>query len=387
MLNYFKNLEIEWKIIIIAIMLLAVVAIPLQNVLVNKLKNTLELSADPNLEPLLRSFINTGNDSLNKKISLSIERNRQWHALIPYIVEEQSFAMLLMAIGLFALLFCFALWSLKKLTKPLKNLAEAADKIGNGNNVLIVNKEGGALGKLEMSMITMQKELVKLREKAHAQGMENAWRDIARVMAHEIKNPLTPIQLTLDRITDRFENGGEIKKEEIIRFVERISSQVGSLERLVNDFRSFAKDAEPSFTKFEIIDSIRTIADDMQNLISTEYSGSAQVIADRHLVNQVVLNIWKNSIEAGAKKIAVIIEDCDAYVDICIRDDGCGIPQEHLERVWIPYITFKKGGTGLGLPVVKRLVESMNGSISLTSSTGTNDHGVTLNIKLLKAST
>jgi two-component system, NtrC family, nitrogen regulation sensor histidine kinase NtrY len=387
MFKYFKNLEIEWKIILIAILLLVMIAIPLQNVLVNKLKNTLELSADPNLEPLLRSFISTGNDSLNRKISLSIERNRQWHALIPYIVEEQSFAMLLIAVGLFAILFCFALWSLKKLTKPLKNLAAAADKIGNGIDVTILNNEGGALGKLEMSMITMQRELLKLREKAHAQGMENAWRDIARVMAHEIKNPLTPIQLTLDRITDRFENGGEIKKEEIIRFVERISSQVGNLERLVNDFRSFAKDAEPSFTKFEINESIRAIAEDMQKVVSTVCSGSAQIIADRHLVNQIFLNIWKNSVEAGAKEISVKIDTIDSDAVICIRDDGCGIPQEHLERVWIPYITFKKGGTGLGLPVVKRLVESMNGSITLTSSTGVNDHGVTLYIKLLKAST
>ncbi len=386
MFNFFKNLEIEWKIIIIAILLLVMVAIPLQNVLVNKLKNTLELSADSNLEPLLRSFIRVDNDSLNRKISLSIERNRQWQALIPYIVEEQSFAMLLMAIGLFALLFCFAVWSLRKLTRPLKNLAVAADKIGNGIDVTIVNREGGALGKLEMSMITMQKELVKLREKAHARGMENAWRDIARVMAHEIKNPLTPIQLTLDRITDRFDNGGDITREEIVRFVERISLQVGNLERLVNDFRSFARDAEPSFTKFEIGELIRSIADDMQKVVTTVCTGGALVIADKHLVNQVFLNIWKNSIEAGATTMYVDVEHLDNYAVICIRDNGCGIPQEHLERVWIPYITFKKGGTGLGLPVVKRLVESMNGSITLTSSTGSGDHGVTLCIKLLKSS-
>jgi two-component system, NtrC family, nitrogen regulation sensor histidine kinase NtrY len=384
MFKFFKNLEIEWKIILIAILLLVIVAIPLQNVLVNKLKNTLDLSGDPNLEPLLRSFISTNNDTLNKRITFSIERNRQWRALIPYIVEEQSFAMLLIAIGLFAMLFCFAVWSLKRLTKPLKNLAAAADKIGNGIDVTIANNEGGALGKLELSMVTMQKELVKLREKAHAQGMENAWRDIARVMAHEIKNPLTPIQLTLDRITDRFENGGEISKDEIVRFVERISTQVGNLERLVNDFRSFAKDAEPSFTKFEISESINAIAEDMHNAIVTKCSGNAQIIADKHLVNQVFLNIWKNSIEAGAKTMLVDIKDLDNYVEIRICDDGCGIPQEHLERVWIPYITFKKGGTGLGLPVVKRLVESMNGSITLLSTTGENDHGVTLNIKFLK---
>lgn len=386
MFNFFKNLEIEWKIIIIAILLLVMVAIPLQNVLVNKLKNTLELSADSNLEPLLRSFISTDNDSLNRKISLSIERNRQWQALIPYIVEEQSFAMLLMAIGLFALLFCFAVWSLRKLTRPLKNLAVAADKIGNGIDVTIVNREGGALGKLEMSMISMQKELVKLREKAHARGMENAWRDIARVMAHEIKNPLTPIQLTLDRVTDRFDNGGDITREEIVKFVERISLQVGNLERLVNDFRSFARDAEPSFTKFEIGELVRSIADDMQKVVTTVCTGGAQVIADKHLVNQIFLNIWKNSIEAGASTMYVDVEHLDSYALICIRDNGCGIPEERLERVWIPYITFKKGGTGLGLPVVKRLVESMNGSITLTSSTGSSDHGVTLCIKLLKAS-
>jgi nitrogen fixation/metabolism regulation signal transduction histidine kinase len=387
MFTFFKNLEIEWKIILIAFLLLVIVAVPLQNVLVNKLRNTLELSTDQNLEPLLRSFINAENDSLYRRISISIERNRQWHALIPYIVEEQSFAMLLIAIGLFVLLLCFALWSLKKLTKPLKNLADVSEKIGKGIDVSIVNNEGGALGKLEKSMITMQKELVKLREKAHIQGMENAWRDIARVMAHEIKNPLTPIQLTLDRITDRFENGGDITKDEMIRFVERINSQVGNLERLVNDFRSFAKDTEPSFTKFDISNSVVAISDDMQKAVSTVCSGNAQVIADKHLINQIFLNIWKNSIEAGATIISVNIEILNNFVEIHIQDNGCGIPQEYLERVWVPYTTFKKGGTGLGLPVVKRLVESMSGSITLSSSTGINDHGVTLHIKLLKANT
>jgi len=377
MFRMFKNLEIEWKIILAATIIIFTFAIPFQYFNVNKLHSTLNQSTDPQLESLLRSFITKDNDSLNQQIIVSLERNRQWQALIPYIIEEQSYALFFIALAIFIILISFSIWSLKWLTRPLKKLAVAADEIGKGNNISITPKEGGALGRLEHAMVSMQNELVKLRERAHTQGMESAWRDIARVMAHEIKNPLTPIQLTLDRIQDRFDNNAELSPDEMLKFVHRIGTQVSTLERLVNDFRSFAKEPEPIFTLVSLRDAVDEISSVMENSIKTVLIGNTSIQADPHLLNRVLLNIWKNSFEAGATIINATITQDSLSASLTIKDNGSGVPAENLERIWIPYVTFKKGGTGLGLPVVKRLLESMNATISMTSSCKEQDHGVT----------
>jgi len=384
MIKLFKNLEIEWKIILLAALVLIAFSFPLQSIYINKLKATLNQSRDYELEPLLRSFLSTHNDIQKRAIRISLERNRQWQALIPIIIEEQSFALILISIILFISLLLLSFWSLKRLTKPLKDLATAADNIGKGNNVSIKFNAGGALGKLEKSMITMQDELIKLRERAHTQGMESAWRDIARVMAHEIKNPLTPIQLTLDRIQDRLDCGSDLSKQEMLKFVNRISAQVITLEHLVNDFKSFAKEPEPVCTPVSLSECIKSISMDMSGFLETTLDHDAIVIADCHLLNRVFLNIWKNSYEAGATKISVTIEQLNSSIILRIVDNGSGIPPELIERVWIPYTTFKKGGTGLGLPVVKRLLESMGAVIEMKSSINKENHGVSIIIKFSK---
>ena len=366
----------EWRILLLAALVLLAFAYPLQRFYISKLGSTLSQSIDPQLEPLLRSCI-SGDNSGDALIAASLQRNRQWQALIPMLIDEQSRALLSFAVVLFVSLLFLAFWTLKRLTKPLRDLAAAAEEIGKGNPVAIRAQSGGALGKLEQRMVSMQDELYKLRERARIQGMESAWREIARVMAHEIKNPLTPIQLTLDRIQEKNEAGQTLTKEELAKFVNRIGSQVSSLERLVLDFRSFAKEPEPQCSLQSVRSCIETISSVMQDSLMTTISGDATVYADPHLLNRAFLNIWKNSLEAGASQMAVQIECQGERFLLRIRDNGPGIPQDTLDRVWVPYVTSKKGGTGLGLPVVKRIFESMGASVRIESSTGNRDHGVT----------
>ena len=378
MVKFIKNLEIEWRILLLAAVVLFAFAFPLQRIYISKLRSTLNQSVDPRLEPLLRSFLISGDDSTDLSIAASLKRNRQWQALIPMIIEEQNTAMISLSVVLFFSLLFLAFWSLKRLTKPLRDLAGAAVEIGMGRKAVIRSLSSGALGKLESTMVSMQDELIKLRERARVQGMESAWREIARVMAHEIKNPLTPIQLTLDRIQEKTENGTELNTEDLTRFVDRIGLQVANLERLVNDFRSFAREPEPRCTLIQLRPGIELLASDMQQSIYTSIDGDAYVYADPHLLNRAFLNIWKNSMEAGASQIDVKIRLLEEKLELTISDNGPGIPGEQCEQVWVPYVTFKKGGTGLGLPVVKRLFESMNADIRMVSSTDCTDHGVTM---------
>jgi two-component system nitrogen regulation sensor histidine kinase NtrY len=188
-------------------------------------------------------------------------------------------------------------------------------------------------------------------------------------MAHEIKNPLTPIRLTLDRIEER--TGGQgISDDELRKFLGRINAQVDMLERLVDQFRSFSREPEVCLAQVDCGAIIRSVAESMGQKITTTVKGEAALRSDQYLLQQIVLNLWKNALEAGAANITADIAATEEIVTITIRDDGPGIPPEHLERIWLPYVTFKKNGTGLGLPVVKQLTETLGGRITLASPRG-----------------
>lgn len=360
-------MELEWKILLMAVLLFGAFIWPIQDFLITRLENLLIQSIDPSLENSLRKGMAIASESDSVEVIGSIKRHKQWKALIPVIVSEQRRAVVIFSIFTFFILLIFAIWILKRLTQPLKNLAHAVSIIGEGSYVKVSKVSGGALGTLENAVDSLQEELVVLRNKFRLQGMESAWRDIAKVMAHEIKNPLTPIRLTLDRIEEKTLFEENIDPEELKKFLLRINSQVDTLERLVNQFRSFSKEPEAKPSLLQSKEVIANIAEDMKGKIETKIKGDGTIFADSNLMNQVLLNIWKNSLEAGANCIDVYISNSDNETLIIITDNGKGIEAPNLENVWLPYFTNKKGGTGLGLPVVKKIVESLHGTISINS--------------------
>lgn len=362
-----KKMELEWKILLMAVILFGAFIWPVQEFLITRLENLLELSIDPSLESSLRKGIASGNETDSIEVIASIKRHKQWKALIPLIVSEQRRAIVIFSIFTFFVLLIFAVWILKRLTQPLKNLASAVSIIGEGGYIKVTKNSGGALGKLENAVDTLQEELAVLRDKFRLQGMESAWRDIAKVMAHEIKNPLTPIRLTLDRIEEKTFLEEKLEPEDLKKFLERINGQIDTLERLVNQFRSFSKEPEVTPLLLPAKDVIEEIAEDMKAKINTSIKGDGAIYADPNLMSQILLNLWKNSLEADANQIDVYISSTETETLIIITDNGKGINSKDLEKIWLPYVTYKKGGTGLGLPVVKKIVESMNGAISIYS--------------------
>jgi nitrogen fixation/metabolism regulation signal transduction histidine kinase len=381
MRRIFSSLELEWKIVLIAAVLFVAFLWPVQRYYMGRMQTLLEQSVDHGLDTLLRNQVEKADTAQQQAILTSLERHRQWEAMIPVIMEEQRGSIVWFSLGLFGLFLCLAIYILGRLTRPIKRLSAAADVIGKGKTADIRISSGGSLRRLEASMAQMQQELAAFREHAQAEGMEMAWRDIARVMAHEIKNPLTPIRLTLDRMQEKVESGEAMDTPELRKYLDRITLQIEHLEGLVNDFRSFAREPEVRLEQRAIRPLIEGLAQDMKPSIETEVEGDASLAIDPRLFNQVLLNLWKNAAEAGAKTVRVKIRTDADGTTVSIRDDGPGIPKERIERVWIPYVTYKKGGTGLGLPVVKRLVESMKGTVSLTSSREDKTHGVTVEIK------
>jgi signal transduction histidine kinase len=341
----------------------------------------LEQSVDPSLERVLQTHLKDLEGPARSQAIASLERSRQWRVLIPIIVSEQRRALVMFSLALLVGLILLSLWILKRLTQPLRNLAVAVQMIGRGERAQISHTAGGALGTVENAVLSLQEELVELRDQARVQGMESAWRDIARVMAHEIKNPLTPIRLTLDRMEERAATGEHTTAESLGRFVGRINTQVDTLERLVNQFRSFSREPDAEMRPLELAKAIRGVAESLGGQLPTEIEGDALILADPYLLDQVLLNLWKNALEAGADTMRVSIESTKQRILVAIHDNGPGIDKNKIEQVWLPYVTFKKKGTGLGLPVVKKMVETMGGSVSLQSQTGAESHGLTVLLK------
>jgi nitrogen fixation/metabolism regulation signal transduction histidine kinase len=378
------SLELEWKIIGIAAVFFIAFLWPVQNYYLHRMQTVLEQSIDPQLDDLLRKHISEADSARQKELLGSMERHRQWRAMIPVVIDEQRRSIVWFSVFLFTICLGLALYFVSRMTRPLKRLSLAADTIGKGKNAEIAVSSSGSLRRLEASMVQMQVELKSFREHAQAEGMEMAWRDIARVMAHEIKNPLTPIRLTLDRIAEKIESGEQIPVVELKKYTDRIALQIEHLEDLVNEFRSFAKEPEVRLQRVPLAPLLEGLAADMKPSITTTVEGTAVAAVDPRLLDQVLLNLWKNSSEAGATLIHASVREQENSVHLVISDNGPGIPKERIEQVWIPYITFKKGGSGLGLPVVKRLVEAMCGSVTLASSCENATHGVVVTITLRK---
>ncbi|MBN1758011.1 MAG: hypothetical protein JW863_06830 [Chitinispirillaceae bacterium] len=366
-MNPWRKLELEWKVLLLAAILFIAFVWPVQRYFITRLATALDQAVDPHLEETLRTELSDADSTRRDVLKEHIERYRQTRVLIPIVVGEQQQLLLALSIGLFLVFLLLAYWMLTRLTRPLKQLARAVDKIAKGESAEVRRESGGALGVVEQAVINLQNELMTLREKARIQGMESAWKDIARVMAHEIKNPLTPIRLTLDRIEERAASGHTIEQADLTKFLDRINSQIDMLERLVDQFRSFSREPEVSIATVDCAALIRQAADDMGEKIITTVTGEATIESDPYLLQQIFLNLWKNALEAGADSVSAVITRKDTVTEITVTDNGPGIARGDLDRIWLPYVTLKKNGTGLGLPVVKRLIETLGGSVTLAS--------------------
>ncbi|MDX3900057.1 MAG: ATP-binding protein [Sphingobium sp.] len=213
-----------------------------------------------------------------------------------------------------------------------------------------------------------------------------AWSDVARRIAHEIKNPLTPIQLAAERLQRRY--GGEVTSDKatFTRLTGTIVRQVGDLRRIVDEFSSFARMPKPVFRREAVVDIARhalflhEVAHSDIRFTFDAGDGAGEMVCDRRQMGQALTNIVKNAVEAieakpepadggprGHVSMTVRREENDLF--ILVRDDGIGLPPER-ERMLEPYMTTRAKGTGLGLAIVKKIVEEHMGEIRFDDAEG-----------------
>ena len=215
-----------------------------------------------------------------------------------------------------------------------------------------------------------------------------AWGDVARRIAHEIKNPLTPIQLSAERLKRRYLKQIKDDPETFSICTDTIIRQVGDIGRMVDEFSSFARMPRPTVLPEDAKELCQQALFLQRNgnptirYISRLTDRPVPLICDRRQVSQVLTNILKNSAEAiegreaapGQQlppgEITLSLKDDDATVSIVVEDNGKGLPQEGRERLTEPYMTTRSKGTGLGLAIVKKIMEDHGGFLELEDREG-----------------
>lgn len=212
-----------------------------------------------------------------------------------------------------------------------------------------------------------------------------AWADVARRIAHEIKNPLTPIQLAAERLQRRF--GGKLQEDAGVftKLTDTIIRQVADVRRMVDEFSSFARMPAPTFGPEDLRDIVRqsvflfeVARPDIGFTIQVPDDGDA-LVCDRRLLSQAITNVVKNAVEAIDEKqardpdageggrVSVAVACIGAALQIIIADNGVGLPPER-DRIAEPYMTTRQSGTGLGLAIVKKIIDDHLGEIDFSDA-------------------
>ena len=275
----------------------------------------------------------------------------------------------------------------------INNLISASKEIGEGNlNTkvpnIIADKEIELLNKNFNSMIN---QLKVQQEKLLISERHEAWEHVARKLAHEIKNPLTPIQLSIDNLKSKYEKYIDISdKEKYDKNLNTILTQIKQIENLVNEFSDFARMPKPMFRINNLIDLINSNIELLReidhtidiNLIFSK-NDNLNLSCDNEQISRVIFNLIKNSIESIQekalkignfdKKISIEIKRINNYIAINIFDNGIGFSSKTTKELIKPYYTTKKKGSGLGLSIVNKIINDHNGTIQVNSNTtGTN---------------
>jgi two-component system, NtrC family, nitrogen regulation sensor histidine kinase NtrY len=211
----------------------------------------------------------------------------------------------------------------------------------------------------------------------------SAWADVARRIAHEIKNPLTPIQLSAERLKRKYGKVIQTDREVFEQCTDTIVRQVGDIGRMVDEFASFARMPKPTLGEHDAVDMVRQAVFLMQ-MGSTDITfeshlpeGPLMARFDRRQLSQAVTNIVKNATEAVAAappdeanppKIEISLKRNGDDVVIDVIDNGIGLPAENRQRLLEPYVTTREKGTGLGLAIVGRILEDHGGGIELADA-------------------
>lgn len=270
-----------------------------------------------------------------------------------------------------------------EIIRPIASLEEATRRVAEGDfSYRVLTRSADELSVLAGSFNRMVAELAHSRDRLRQTEKISAWQEIAQRLAHEIRNPLTPIKLAAERLLKRYPGEGREFGRILESSVASIVREVDNLNRLLVEFREFARLPAPQAQNVSLrplIEEVGAMYSSLAGNIGMDWSGvppAAAVLADRSQIKQVLANLTKNAIQAipGAGQItfraAFVNKEGRRQCRIWVKDSGPGIAEEIRERIFDPYFTTKKDGTGLGLAIVERIVFDHDGAIWFETQDG-----------------
>ncbi len=292
--------------------------------------------------------------------------------------KTKADAILVILTGLALSLFLSIIMSIG-ITRPIGRLVRFAHKIGRGEFDASPPpiKSHDEIGLLTATLQTTAHDLLSYREKLVYTERTAAWSDIARRMAHEIKNPLSPIQLAMENLKATHTDNPAAFDKFFPTCADTVLEEVDKLRRLANEFSEFARLPKPQFEDVEISEILTSIITFTTTTtpphITIHYhhdDAPLTIRADRDQINRVFTNLIKNAIESlpnSSGSISISLRKRHGEIFAIFEDSGSGISPEIIDNIFTPYFTTKTAGTGLGLPIVKRILSDHNASIDVYS--------------------
>ena len=277
--------------------------------------------------------------------------------------------MIILTGSIFLLLFMI-------ITRPLTRLLSATEQLKGGDFDFQVRESAySPLNTLIVAFNNMITDLNQSRERLIEAEKQTIWQEMARAMAHEIKNPLTPIRLAAQRLEAKYYERADNLPEILEKSMRIINEEVDNLQSLVNAFSGFAKMPEAQFEHYDLNKQLRDISDQYSDDARIDLKldqNLREVFADSMQMKQVLVNLIQNAIQACPDEphIEVSTSVRDQACVIGIKDHGQGISEADLSKIFEPYFTTKKKGTGLGLAIVRRIIRQHGGEIKAISLLG-----------------
>ena len=313
---------------------------------------------------------------------------------LPYIQDNQfmsrelnEYLKRMGAVYLLILMIAVALayFLSKYITKSLQIISDKIKqtRLNRRNTKINISNTSEEINTLIEAYNSMIDELQESAVKLAKSEREQAWREMAKQVAHEIKNPLTPMRLTIQSFQRRFDVNDPEIKDKLDDYSKTLIQQIDTMSAIANAFSNFAKMPTQKNETLNVVEVVK-LALDIFNLKLVDFNSAKaeiKIVFDRTQLIRIITNLIKNAKQAEATKISVTVSEDDENVIININDNGEGIAPENQAKIFEPKFTTKTSGMGLGLAMVKNIIETYNGSITFTSD---NNKGTNFTVTLPK---
>ncbi|CAM2739147.1 HAMP domain-containing protein [Flavobacterium succinicans] len=298
-----------------------------------------------------------------------------------YQKELQSFLIRLGQVYSFMLIVAFALayFLATYITKSLKTIADKMSQtnIEQKNEKIVLDANSREINLLIRSYNEMVDKLEKSALKLAQSEREGAWREMAKQVAHEIKNPLTPMRLTVQSFQRKFDPNADNVKQKLNEYSETLIQQIDIMSAVASAFSNFASmpaQQNETLNVVEVVELALDIFNEEYIVFESQYPAIISSM-DRSQLIRVITNLVKNAIQAipemqEEKSIKVVVKRTQDQVVISVQDNGVGVSQDAISKIFEPKFTTKSSGMGLGLGIIKNIIENYNGTITFETQLG-----------------